>query len=72
MRRRAISWAFACFAPFLFALLHAPTSGAQADGYVTNSNLRGVVASGSYQFGAIDNINLGTGTLNLNIPIKST
>src|SRR5207249_1763102 len=46
-----------------------PASRAQSDGYVTNSNLRGVTPTGSYQFGAIDNINIGTGTLNLNIPI---
>ncbi len=53
---------------FLF-LLHAPSCRGQNDGYVTNSNLRGVAPFGSYQFGDIDNINLGTGTLNLKIPV---
>jgi hypothetical protein len=50
-------------------LLQVPSCRAQHGGYVTNSNLRGVAPFGSYQFGEIDNINLGTGTLNLNIPV---
>jgi RHS repeat-associated protein len=59
-----------CFGTLVLVLaLSSSICRAQSDGYVNNSNLRGVVPFGSYQFGDIDNINLGTGTLNLNIPI---
>jgi hypothetical protein len=44
---------------------------AQVPDYITNSNLRGVVPFGSYQFGDIDSINLGNGALNLRIPLFS-
>ena len=38
---------------------------AQSEDYVTNSNLRGVVPFGSYQFSQVDNINLATGALDI-------
>src|SRR6266542_5754063 len=47
-----------------------PANG-QSDGYVTNSNLRGVVPFGTYQFGDIDSINLGTGGVDVSIPLFS-
>jgi RHS repeat-associated protein len=54
----------------LSLLLGSPYLGyAQAPDYVTNSNLRGVVPFGSYQIGEVDNINLGTGALNVRIPL---
>lgn len=44
---------------------------AQTDGFVNNSNLRGVVPFGTYQFGDIDSVNLATGGLDLRIPLVS-
>jgi YD repeat-containing protein len=49
-------------------ILMVPDASAQ-DGYVTNSNARGVIPFGSYQVGGIDNENLATGTVNLRIPL---
>ncbi len=54
---------------FALAGLSAPLALAQSDGYVTNSNLRGVVDGNTYHFGTIDNVNLGTGALNIAIPL---
>ncbi|HSR66507.1 MAG TPA: hypothetical protein VLU25_01070, partial [Acidobacteriota bacterium] len=42
---------------------------AQSDAYVSNHNLRGVVPFGSYQFESVDSVNLGTGSLEVNIPL---
>lgn len=41
----------------------------QNDGYLTNTNARGLAAQNSFQIGDIDNINLATGALNLDIPV---
>jgi len=52
----------------LYLLIICPAHADPPD-YVTNSNLRGIVPFGSYQFGGIDTVNLGTGTLTLRIPL---
>lgn len=44
---------------------------AQADGYLSSNNLHGIVSGNTYQFGSIDNINLGTGAINIRIPLLS-
>jgi len=48
----------------------SPTS-AQTDGYISASNLHGVVSGNTYGFGKIDNVNFGTGAVNIDIPLYS-
>jgi RHS repeat-associated protein len=47
------------------------SSFSQTDGYLSSNNLHGIVSGNSYQFGSIDNINLGTGAINIRIPLLS-
>lgn len=54
---------------FLLLAFSPERALAQNDGYLTNSNTRGLSAENSFQIGDIDNINLATGTLNLSIPV---
>jgi hypothetical protein len=53
---------------FLILGLFPAKSFAQTDGYLTNSNTRGLEATNPFQIGGIDNINLANGALNLRIP----
>ena len=57
------------FLPVVILVFFAAPAFGQGDGYSTNSNLRGVVQFGSYQFSDIDNINLASGTVNLRIAL---
>lgn len=52
-----------------FLVATCPSLFAQSDGYLTGSNLRGVYPANTYQFGDIDSINLGTGGININVPL---
>ncbi|MGC2530545.1 MAG: hypothetical protein WA639_22580 [Candidatus Acidiferrum sp.] len=54
---------------FLILGLFPAKALAQTDGYLTNSNTRGLEASNPFQVGDIDNINLANGALNLRIPV---
>jgi RHS repeat-associated protein len=53
----------------LLVLCFAQDARSQSDGYLTNSNLRGAVAFGSYQAADIDSVNLATGSVDLRIPL---
>jgi len=55
----------------VWTALFSQTSLAQSDGYLSPNNLHGIVSGNSYQFGSIDNINLGTGAINIRIPLLS-
>lgn len=59
---------FLLFSSLFFS---APILQAQSDGYLTNSNFRGVTPPAAYQIGEIDSVNLGTGAVNLNLPLWS-
>src|SRR5215472_10477756 len=54
---------------FLLMSLLPCRSLAQNDGYLNNSNVRGLSAMNSFQIGDIDNINLANCALNLRIPV---
>jgi RHS repeat-associated protein len=56
---------------FVMLVFCSGSSKAQSDGYLTNSNLRGVVPASTYDFGTIDNVNVATGAVNLQIPLFS-
>ncbi len=66
MRRRA---SLAMTAALALAALWAPAQGQEADEFLTNHNLRGVVPFGSFQFGSVDAVNLGTGAVEVQIPL---
>ena len=53
----------------LILSLFSSDARSQSDWYLTNSNLRGVVPFGTYQFDEIDNVNLGNGALNVRLPL---
>ena len=55
----------------LAVAIFAVCTEAQSAGYLTSSDLTGVVPGNTYQFGAIDSINLGNGGVNLLIPLYS-
>jgi RHS repeat-associated protein len=52
-------------------VLSSQSVQAQSDGYLSSNNLHGIVSGNTYQFGSIDNINLGTGAINIRIPLFS-
>ncbi len=61
------------FASILIAWLglFSQVTFAQSDGYLSSNNLHGIVTGNTYQFGSIDDINLGTGAISIRIPLLS-
>ncbi len=49
--------------------LFAPAAAQEADEFLTNHNLRGVASFGSFQAGGVDAVNLGTGSVEVTIPL---
>ncbi len=53
---------------FTFTVFCCPAL-AQSDGYLSQNNATGKVPFGSYHVAQIDNVNLGAGAVNLQIPL---
>jgi hypothetical protein len=68
-RRSCVHTAFLIGMTFLILTLLPTESVAQNDGYLTNSNTRGLEATNPFQIGDIDSINLANGALSLRIPV---